>query len=242
MPVWHEGSKLTFHGDADEEPGLDTGDVVVKLVQVNEEETPENGTEADSDGLNLKRKAASAYVLTAPTAAQIRRPKFERLSNDVDLVVALKISLIESLTGFSIYFKHLDDRVINVKSPLGQVFGPDTVLIVESEGMPLPHNPSKRGDLFVKVYIEFPTAAEIAALGAGKLKMLQQLLPAPMHVEPAGVDTQSEHFDFHDLKVYDATKHKARQQQSYGGSSNEAYEEGDDDEQHQQQGPGCRQM
>jgi len=243
MLVWLE-APITFHGDADEEPGAETGDVVVKLVQVDDGESASPAD--DVDGLNGKVKADGADVLTAAQASQIKRPRFERLSNDIDLVIKVKISLIEALTGFNLYFKHLDDRVIHVKSPPNTVFEPYSVILVDGEGMPLPHNPSKRGDLYVKLFIQMPTAAYVQELGGPKLKMISQLLPPPIHLQPSGLEElqRSDHFDHYDSILYDASKHKTRQQRYRSDHSHrQAYnEEPDEEEGGAQQGPGCRQM
>jgi len=118
------GSKVTFREAADQAPGADPGDVIVLLM-----EKPDPTRDPEKDGKHKKPRVSKTQ--------DIPRPSFQRLRNSSDLLLEHDISLSEALLGFEIAFKHLDDRVIFVKSPEGKVINPNELVVVENEGMPL---------------------------------------------------------------------------------------------------------
>ncbi|XP_047149859.1 dnaJ protein homolog 1-like [Vigna umbellata] len=72
-----------------------------------------------------------------------------------DLVVTQKISLAEALTGYTVHLTTLDGR--NLTIPISNVIHPSYEEVVTREGMPLPKDPSKKGNLRIKFNIKFPT-------------------------------------------------------------------------------------
>lgn len=78
---------------------------------------------------------------------------FKRDGND--LVATQKISLAEALTGYSAQITTLDGRTLTV--PISSVISPTYEEVVKGEGMPIPKEPSKKGNLRVKFNIKFPT-------------------------------------------------------------------------------------
>ncbi|KAK7342391.1 hypothetical protein VNO80_25341 [Phaseolus coccineus] len=72
-----------------------------------------------------------------------------------DLVVTQKISLAEALTGYTVHVTTLDGR--NLTIPISNVIHPSYEEVVPREGMPLPKDPSKKGNLRIKFNIKFPT-------------------------------------------------------------------------------------
>ena len=72
-----------------------------------------------------------------------------------DLVVTQKISLPEALTGYTAKLTTLDGR--NLTFPITNVIHPNYEEIVLGEGMPLPKDPIKRGNLRIKFNIKFPS-------------------------------------------------------------------------------------
>jgi DnaJ family protein A protein 2 len=98
-----------------------------------------------------------------------------------DLLAELKITLAESLCGFSrVVLKHLDGRGIQVTHPRGKVLKPGQVLKVEGEGMPMKRSDGK-GDLFLVVTVDFP---EDGWLDDEKSETLLKVLPkSPAPIE-----------------------------------------------------------
>ncbi|KFY28091.1 hypothetical protein V493_03097 [Pseudogymnoascus sp. VKM F-4281 (FW-2241)] len=94
-----------------------------------------------------------------------------------DLLAELKVTLAESLCGFSrVVLKHLDGRGIQIDHPRGKVFKPGQVLKIEGEGMP--HKKSDaRGDLYLVINIEFPDNGWIE--DEASFAKLEALLPKP---------------------------------------------------------------
>ncbi|KAE8719921.1 putative WRKY transcription factor 28 [Hibiscus syriacus] len=72
-----------------------------------------------------------------------------------DLIVTQKISLVEALTGYTVHLTTLDGR--NLTIPVTNVISPNYEEVVPKEGMPIPKDPSKRGNMRIKFNIKFPT-------------------------------------------------------------------------------------
>ncbi|KAL5575361.1 hypothetical protein UlMin_017060 [Ulmus minor] len=72
-----------------------------------------------------------------------------------DLIVTQKITLAEALTGYTVHLNTLDGRSLTI--PISNVIHPTYEEVVPKEGMPLPKDPSKRGNLRIKFNIKFPT-------------------------------------------------------------------------------------
>ncbi|XP_044461602.1 dnaJ homolog subfamily B member 4-like [Mangifera indica] len=78
---------------------------------------------------------------------------FTREGND--LVYTQKISLAEALTGYTVNLTTLDGRSLTI--PITNVIHPSFEKVVPKEGMPMPKDPSQRGNLRIKFNIKFPT-------------------------------------------------------------------------------------
>ncbi|KAK6133493.1 hypothetical protein DH2020_032786 [Rehmannia glutinosa] len=72
-----------------------------------------------------------------------------------NLVVAQKISLVEALTGYTVHLTTLDGRKLSI--PINSVIHPEYEEMVPREGMPVPKDPTRRGNLRIKFDIKFPT-------------------------------------------------------------------------------------
>ncbi|KAM0953214.1 putative DnaJ domain, Chaperone J-domain superfamily [Dioscorea sansibarensis] len=77
---------------------------------------------------------------------------FKRDGND--LIVTLKVSLIEALTGYTVQLTALDGR--NLTIPIKTVISPAYEEVVQGEGMPITKEPSKKGNLRIKFQIKYP--------------------------------------------------------------------------------------
>lgn len=78
---------------------------------------------------------------------------FKRDGND--LIVTQKISLVEALTGYTAQLTSLDGRNLTVL--INSVINPTYEEVVKGEGMPIPKEPSKKGNLRIKFNIKFPS-------------------------------------------------------------------------------------
>ncbi|XP_077212460.1 uncharacterized protein LOC143847497 [Tasmannia lanceolata] len=78
---------------------------------------------------------------------------FKRDGND--LVLTQKVSLAEALTGCTVHLTTLDDRRLTI--PINNIIHPNYEEVVPREGMPIPKDPSKRGNLRIKFNVKFPT-------------------------------------------------------------------------------------
>ncbi|CAN8257429.1 unnamed protein product [Cochlearia groenlandica] len=80
-------------------------------------------------------------------------PVFKRDGND--LVATQKISLVEALTGYTAQVTTLDGRTVTV--PVNNVISPSYEEVVKGEGMPIPKDPSKKGNMKIRFFIKFPS-------------------------------------------------------------------------------------
>ncbi|POR33010.1 DnaJ protein [Tolypocladium paradoxum] len=100
---------------------------------------------------------------------------FSRLGND--LSAELKVTLAESLTGFSrVVLKHLDGRGISIERPRGKILRPGDCIKIEGEGMPMKRGEAK-GDLYLLVNVEFPENGWLKDDAA--YEVLNKMLPPP---------------------------------------------------------------
>ncbi|XP_051129072.1 uncharacterized protein LOC127249987 [Andrographis paniculata] len=88
-----------------------------------------------------------------------------------DLLVTQKISLAEALTGYTAHITTLDGRSLTI--PINTVIHPNYEEVVPREGMPIPKEPTKRGNLRIKFNIKFPTRLT-AEQKSGIKKLLSQ--------------------------------------------------------------------
>jgi len=106
---------------------------------------------------------------------------FKRKDND--LLYQHKITLLEALTGFKFYIKHLDDRYLLVSSEPGSIIKPGDIKVISDEGMPI-HKQSYKGNLLIQFDVEFPKPEQIDEPKKAKLK---EILPKPAPVKaPTG--------------------------------------------------------
>lgn len=147
-------------------------------------------------------------------------PVFQR-QND-NLIMKMKIKLVEALCGFNKTVRTLDDRTLIVHSPPGNVIRPNALKCIYNEGMPLYKEPYEKGLLIVKFEIEFP---EKHWLPDNMLPDLERLLPPREHIM---VSDDMEEVDLCEMSDYE------NQKRSY---SREAYEE---DEGPRQSGVQCQ--
>lgn len=201
------GQRVKLYGEADEAPGHETGDVVAVLA---ERET----AKVEHD---LKK-------------TKVQTVSFKRQREN--LILEWNVTLIEALLGFELAFRHMDGRVVTVKSPPGKITKPDDILVVEGEGMPIHKTHGSVGDLFIKINIVMPEPAELkdAAVRAALTKALPKAAPRPSDIGDAEDEYVGEEFDQAKLQA----KARAR-----AAARNAARGEEDDE---RGQGQQCQQM
>ncbi|KAL9246430.1 hypothetical protein vseg_019965 [Gypsophila vaccaria] len=79
-------------------------------------------------------------------------PTFKRDGND--LLITMKISLVEALTGTTLTLTTLDGR--NLTVDVSDVVKPGREIVVAGEGMPISKEPRKKGNLRIKFDVVFP--------------------------------------------------------------------------------------
>ncbi|KAG0725455.1 DnaJ subfamily A member 2 [Chionoecetes opilio] len=167
--------RITFHGEGDQMPGVEAGDVIIVLQEKAHEVFTRSGT---------------------------------------DLMMKKSITLTQALCGFTTVVDHLDGRKIIVNHPPGSVLVPGCVRGIVGEGMPIYKNPFEKGDLYIRIEVDFP---ENYFAPEGKLKELEGLLGG----RPAAEEIPADHEEVN-MNEYD--------ENGPGGSRGHCYDE--DDEHH----------
>jgi|EP00193_Tetraselmis_chui_P016712 DnaJ family protein A protein 2 len=101
-----------------------------------------------------------------------KHPVFIRKGQD--LFCKKEVCLRDALCGATITITHLDNRVLALRTPPGEVIKPGEFRCVAEEGMPLKSNPYLKGNLYVEFIVKFPVSHE---LPAPALKVLRDCLP-----------------------------------------------------------------
>jgi len=137
-PGMHDGEVIVLPGQAHQEPGQSTGDVVIRINMIPHP--------------SLKRRGANLYLTH-------------------------KISLFQSLSGYEFSYISPDKRTLKIKSdPKGMVIFTGDVKEVKGEGMPTLGNPTRKGNLFIKLVVEHP---KVAFFTAEELNSLSNKIAAP---------------------------------------------------------------
>jgi len=149
-----------------------------------------------------------------------KHSRFKREGNDLHYLK--EITLLESLTGFTMYIEHLDNRVLKVKSDEGKIYKPDEIQCIEHEGMPFRKNQFVKGNLYVKFKVIFPIPAE---LSRENKQALFNFLPGSSEATPNYEMTE---LDIEEVKMNNiderAEQAKAKREREHGNHS-EQYEE-----------------
>jgi DnaJ-class molecular chaperone len=162
---------------------------------------------------------------------------FERRHND--LLFNQKITLYEALYGTKFVIHHLDGRKLIVSTSKGEVVNPDSVKIIQHEGMPQRGNPFERGTLYVRFAVEFPEFAKLTpALG----KALKEVMPPVDRV--AGISMGDENvfslgMEGGNIEDYNNARktRKDRRGEAYNSDDDD-----DDDEEDGEEGTACQPM
>jgi len=177
-----DGHRIPFRGMADEEPGVETGDIIMVLRTADHE-------------------------------------VFERKGND--LVMKMKISLSEALTGFTRKIKTLDNREIALTSLPGEFVQHEGIKVAQGEGMPIHRNPFEKGNLIIQFSVEYPSKEWFTQDGCANVTKMAAILPEK--TEQAIVTDDTEEVMIQD---FDPNMHANRSRN--GGR--QAYDNDDDDE------------
>lgn len=242
------GQKVRFSGDANEMPGYETGDIIVVLMPKEPSEEDDDDWEDDEDldrdpdddsAKKPAKKPAKKERKAGAAAGASVKPKFSRLRNGIDLVIEKKVTLSEALLGTTFSIRHLDGRVIVISSPPHHVITTDDIIIVDGEGMPVYRNPSMKGDLYVKLSVQMPTAEQVS--GAPIREAIRTLFPPGA---PLGTDVTADTERFTAV-AYNEELAKKKERENAAKTASSATSRDDDDEEGHGHGGGgtqCRQM
>ncbi|EAN33944.1 Chaperone protein dnaJ 3 [Theileria parva strain Muguga] len=130
---------------------------------------------------------------------------FKRNGNDLFMTKA--IPLYQALTGCTFYLTHLDDRILKINTPPGEVVKPGSCKVITGEGMPIYKSAYGKGNLYVTFDVIFPVGRTFTP---GEKEKLLELFPFTPET-PAKPDTQvdeytAQHFDLDDYKYTDNSR------------------------------------
>jgi len=107
--------------------------------------------------------------------------------NGTDLLMEYNIPLIEALAGFSFTVKHLDDRILLIKSEKGEIIKPGDIRMIPNEGMPTHKRPFEKGNLYIQFNVEFPRQS---FFDTKALDLLEKVLPSRRPVPKQTADME----------------------------------------------------
>lgn len=144
---------------------------------------------------------------------QKHHDRFERKGHHAH--VRQQISLLEALTGFTMFIKHLDGHEVKVESKT--VLKPGDTIVIPEEGFPHSFGNGRGvdcGNLYVHIDILFPTAQQLNQK-QGAVKALQTALPAQstLRKKADGKDIREHNIGVVDMSTEDR-KH-AREEQEW---------------------------
>lgn len=132
-----------------------------------------------------------------------------------------KLTLSESLTGFTHHIQQMDGRVLKVASQEDTVYEPGCVKCVKEEGMPWAKNQYVKGNLYIEYEVEFPKTISAAARAA-----LLKNLPKGAKEKAQGKDADIEEVMLENIDIrMEQMKWKQEAQQG-GGQYDEDEGEG----------------
>lgn len=103
-------------------------------------------------------------------------PVFRRSGND--LIMEMKLELVEALCGFQKVIKTLDERDLVVTNLPGGVIKHGDLKYINDEGMPQYKNPYEKGRMIIQFTVQFPQSLPREVIPA-----LEQCLPPRPQVE-----------------------------------------------------------
>lgn len=139
-----------------------------------------------------------------------------------DLLVRKEITLTQALLGTSFSITHLDGRILIAETPKGKVVTPNSVKVIEREGMPIRGNSYSRGKLYVKFDIIFP---DLSKMTSEFRNSLVRTFPPPDELK--GVNLEDENTYQCSLAESDFSQFE-NSQRSGGQERNEAYSNQED--------------
>lgn len=153
-----------------------------------------------------------------------------------DLLAVKEVSLNQALCGFTWKIKHLDGRVLIVKSRPGEVIKPEMntkeslpfVKVMPNEGMPSKGNPFVKGNLYVMFRVKFPEDNELPENVVAELKKLLPQPDEPEEYDP--MEVEEVHLNTADLRSF-----------GKGGANQSGRSANDSDDEDGGQQPQCQQ-
>jgi len=136
----------------------------------------------------------------------------------------IAVIYLQQLSFFSFSFRHLDDRIVLVKSRPETVTSAGDTITIEGEGMPFHKRTHDKGDLYIKFSVIMPQTKDLG--GAENKGKLRSLLPKVPEL-PSNIGTGEEYV----AKLFDEVAQAAKQQRDRD-YARQQYEEDDGDEGH----------
>jgi molecular chaperone DnaJ len=103
---------------------------------------------------------------------------FERDGSDVYCLIP--ISITQATLGAEIFVETLDSKKIKVKIPPGTQN--NKILRIREEGIPYPHNPGRRGDMYIKIRVDVPV--KLSSKAKELLRELSSINKEDTHPKP----------------------------------------------------------
>ena len=105
------------------------------------------------------------------------------IREDNDLIMEIPINFTQAVLGAEIKVGTIDKKIIKLKIPSGCENG--KILRVKNAGVPFLNNPDRKGDLYIKVYVEIPkhlSKEEKSLLERFKVIHSENQMPSPTKI------------------------------------------------------------
>jgi len=139
-----------------------------------------------------------------------------------DLLLRKTISLGEALTGKVFTINHLDGRVLKVEIVPGDVVEPNSVKMIQGEGMPQHGNPFVKGRLAILFDVEFPAPH---TLSEDQINGLRESLP-PSDDEVPTLTGEEEECNMETVDISQLGQGDGANQNLHGGDDSDDEEGG----------------
>lgn len=142
-------------------------------------------------------------------------PLFTRKGSN--LIMEMKIALVEALAGCIKRVETLDKRILKFTLLPGEVIKHHDLRVIRSEGMPIHRSPDERGDLIIQFVVEFTEK-----LPPKHIEQLKKLLPDdPDMPEEALIPDNAEHINLIPISQ-EMLRAQAREDERNAGGGSQA--------------------
>lgn len=193
-----------------------------KIIKVFIEPGMENGDELRFSGLSDEKKSflPGDLIITLKMKYYEKSCRFEKKYDN--LLICKTINLSEAFIGVSFIVEHLDGRKLFIETKKNEIIEPESMFVIEGEGMPKRGNWFEKGNLYIKFHVYFPFPQSISDEFRKELLKCVQIWN---NIKDIDLNDENIHkVDIKKARLFDYSFSKP----SYNKSRNESYDTRDE--------------